>query len=425
MPVSSLVLAHAVQDPTWRTWTFEPGVVLSLALLAGAYAWGVANLWRSAGVGAGIRTRKVAAFALGWLALVAALVSPLDALSESLFSVHMLQHELLMVIAAPLIVLGAPGIAFLWLLPRSIRKAPADVSRRRRLVALWSAITAPAVVWLLHAVALWVWHLPELYDAALEDDMIHALQHVSFFGSAMLFWWGIAHGRYGRLGYGAAVLYVFTTAIHSGVLGALLTFSTTLWYPAYAATSGLTAFGTTPLEDQQLAGLIMWIPASLVFIVVGLAFFAEWLRESARRTRVLPFTAEESQRKRTKALATPLWLLLLTLVLHSAACTNDSYRTAAALTGGDPARGRVALVRYGCDTCHTIPGIRTARALVGPPLTSVASRVYLAGHLPNTVTNMEQWIQHPRQNEPHTAMPDTGVTDGDARDIAAYLYTLR
>ena len=82
-------------------------------------------------------------------------------------------------------------------------------------------------------------------------------------------------------------------------------------------------------------------------------------------------------------------------------------------------------MKYGCDTCHTIPGIRTARALVGPPLTSVAGRVYLAGHLPNTPTNMEQWIQHPRANEPHTAMPEMGVTDADARDIAAYLYTLR
>jgi cytochrome c len=95
------------------------------------------------------------------------------------------------------------------------------------------------------------------------------------------------------------------------------------------------------------------------------------------------------------------------------------------MTGGDPALGRAAIARYGCDTCHTIPGVRTARGLVGPPLTSMASRVYLAGRLPNTPENMQTWIQRPHGVDPDTAMPETGVTQADARNIAAYLYTLR
>src|SRR5437588_564476 len=129
-------------------------------------------------------------------------------------------------------------------------------------------------------VAALVW-LDELSEQLFSAHMV---QHLSFFGSAALFWWGLAHGRYGRLGYGAAVLYVFATAVHSGVLGALLTFSPRVWYPLYESTAS--RFGMTPLEDQQLAGLLMWVPASLVFIAGGLYFFAAWIRESERRAQI-------------------------------------------------------------------------------------------------------------------------------------------
>jgi cytochrome c len=117
--------------------------------------------------------------------------------------------------------------------------------------------------------------------------------------------------------------------------------------------------------------------------------------------------------------------VVLAGMLAAACRTGGIDRAAAAATGGDPARGAAAIRRYGCDTCHTIPGIVTARATVGPPLVAIAVRTYLAGELLNTPANMQEWIQHPRAVEPRTAMPDTGVTDGDARDIAAYLYTIR
>ena len=272
-----LLIAHAVA-PGWRAWSFDPAIVVSLAAAAAGYAVGVRRVWRAAGVGYGIRRGEAVVFAAGWATLVVALVSPLDALSEALFSAHMVQHELLMIVAAPLIVIGSPGVAFAWLLPAHRRRAFYDTVRRRPMLSMWAAITAPATVWLLHALALWIWHLPVLYEAALASDAVHAAQHVCFFGTAALFWWGLAHGRYGRLGYGAAVVYVFATGVHSGVLGALLTFSPRVWYPAYAATSR--AWGLTPLEDQQLAGLVMWVPAGVIFLVVGLAFFAAWLRES-------------------------------------------------------------------------------------------------------------------------------------------------
>jgi len=100
-------------------------------------------------------------------------------------------------------------------------------------------------------------------------------------------------------------------------------------------------------------------------------------------------------------------------------------RKAEAMTGGSPRRGVEAINRYGCATCHTIPGVPGATALVGPNLQQVASRMYLAGVLPNTPDNMVRWIQHPRDVDPLTAMPNLGVNDADARDIASYLYTLK
>jgi cytochrome c2 len=114
------------------------------------------------------------------------------------------------------------------------------------------------------------------------------------------------------------------------------------------------------------------------------------------------------------------------LMLAIAACNKpDTRREAILLTGGDPDRGMSAIGRYGCGSCHTIPGIRGANALVGPPLTRIASRSYLAGEIQNTPANMVRWLQHPQHIEKGTVMPEMGVTESDARDIAAYLYMLR
>jgi putative membrane protein len=250
-------------------------LVSSLIALAVTYGLGVARLWSAAGIGKGISRWQAFAFAGGWLTLLAALVGPLHELSESLLSAHMIQHELLMVVAAPLIAFSSPLVAFMWLFRGSLV---------HRAVHWTRVVTSPATVWLLHAAALWIWHLPALYQAAVSNEAIHAVQHTCFFGTACLFWWGIAHGRYGRLGNGAAVIYVFATALHSGALGALLTFSSDLWYPVYESTTR--AWGLTPLEDQQLAGLVMWIPAGVVFLGGGLAFLAAWIRESERRVRI-------------------------------------------------------------------------------------------------------------------------------------------
>ena len=186
-----------------------------------------------------------------------------------------------MLVAAPLLVLGRPMIPFLWAFPKTTARHLSAWTKATAWQRTWRAITAPFVAWLIHAVVLWGWHVPFLFQATLEREWIHALQHASFFGSALLFWWAILHGRERAAGSGAAVLYLFTTALHSSLLGALLTFAGTVWYPVYNGTTA--SWGLTPLEDQQLGGLIMWVPAGLVYIVAALALFAAFLRESGSR----------------------------------------------------------------------------------------------------------------------------------------------
>jgi putative membrane protein len=193
----------------------------------------------------------------------------------------MTQHELLMLVAAPLMVLGRPMAVFLRALPATTAAGLGRFSNSRGWRMTWGTLSAPFVAWLVHAAVLWIWHAPPLFQATLHNEWVHAAQHVSFLGTALLFWWALIHGRRTAASYGVGVLYLFTTAVHSGLLGALLTFAGSVWYPDYAHTTQ--AWGLSPLEDQQIGGLIMWVPACLVYIAVGLALFAAWLRQSERQ----------------------------------------------------------------------------------------------------------------------------------------------
>jgi putative membrane protein len=266
---------------TAEAWTFEPAVVLALGLSGWLYLRGLRRLWRSAGTSRGIQRWEAGAFAAGWMALAVALTSPLHRLGDVLFSAHMVQHELLMVVAAPLLVLGRPIVPFLWALPLAWRRKVGDWADRPPVTAAWSFLTLPLVAWVLHAIAIWLWHAPALYQATLDSEAVHTLQHLSFLGTALLFWWTVLRWREGRLGRPAAVLSVFTTSVHTSLLGALLAFSSSLWYPLYATRT--IPWGLTPLEDQQLAGLIMWVPASLAYLIAALLIIASWLGQAGIR----------------------------------------------------------------------------------------------------------------------------------------------
>jgi cytochrome c oxidase assembly factor CtaG/cytochrome c2 len=330
----------------------------------------------------------------------------------TLFSAHMTQHELLISVAAPLLIVGRPVVALLWAFPRASRRSLAGVARNRSLVRTWSVLTTPSVAFALHAVALWAWHLPGPYQATLGSDVMHSLQHASFIFTALLFWWTILAANRGELARGRAILYLFVTALQTGALGALLTFSPSLWYPAYAATTG--AWGLSPLDDQQLGGLIMWIPGSIPYLIAGLVLFADWLRESEKRSL-----------RRERAMIAARSAVVMVVAFLFAGCDRASGDDRHLLSNADVERGRVAIRKYGCGSCHTIPGVTGARGLVGPPLGDLARRVYIAGVLPNEPDNMIRWLEDPPGVDEKTAMPNMGVTPRDARDIAAYLYTLR
>lgn len=272
---------HALVREAAQQWRAEPLTAGLLLISAGVYAAGTRALWRRAGVGCGIRRWHAAAFAGGLLSIAAALMSPVAWLSEILFSVHMTQHEILMLVSAPLIVLGHPLLPVLWAVPQGTRESWGRLARSPRFSRGWRWITSPALVFVLHAGAIWIWHVPRFYEAALASEAVHALEHASFLATAALFWWGMIHGRYGRAGYGISVVYVFLTAIHTSLLGALMTVAGSAWYPSYARAAA--SWRLDAVEDQQLAGLLMWIPSGAIFVVVGLALFAAWLGESERR----------------------------------------------------------------------------------------------------------------------------------------------
>ncbi|HEY8611390.1 MAG TPA: cytochrome c oxidase assembly protein [Roseomonas sp.] len=257
----------------------DPVVVAPLLLSALFYVRGVTCLWRRAGLGRGVAFWQVACFALGWLVLALALVSPLHDMGRTNFTAHMVEHELLMVVAAPLMVVARPIGAWLWALPPATRRAIGLMTRRPGFAGFWRVLTDPLMASGLHAVALWFWHVPRFFEATLESGLMHRSQHVSFLGTALLFWWVMLEGK-GRVGaMGAAALHLFATSIHASLLGSLFVFSSRLWYPAQ--TQGAPALGLSPLEDQQLGGLVMWVVACFIYVVAGLWLLGRWIQLSA------------------------------------------------------------------------------------------------------------------------------------------------
>jgi putative membrane protein len=265
----------------------------SLIALAAWYAAGLRRLWAGPNGRTAIRPWQAAAFVAGLASAALALLSPLDRSSDILFSAHMAQHEILMLISAPLIVLGRPFIATLWALPPRARVGAGALLRQRWLTSFWQRMSGPFTVLLLHAAVLWGWHLPLMFELALHHEGLHVIQHLSFFLTSALFWWALIHGRYGRLGYGIGVVYVFATAVHTEILGALLTFDSRSLYATHALRTA--AAGLDPVADQQFAGVLMWVPFGAIFVVISLALFAAWLGATERRMAMAMATGRERE----------------------------------------------------------------------------------------------------------------------------------
>lgn len=275
---------QADPDTWWRAWNWDPLVMLSLGLLAGVYCRGLARLWMHVGRSQKVTALRAASYLGALLVIFVALISPLDALSEQLSSLHMVQHMLLMIVAAPLLVIGSPALVLAWGLPEIWSRSTGSLARFLFRLPNVSVLWQPLLLWVLFAATLWAWHHPVLYQIALRDSLTHDAQHLSFFVVACLFWRaGLDPLSSRRIRPLAAVPYFFATSLHASVLGVFLALSPRVWYSDYA--SRTSAWGLMPLEDQQLAGFIMWMPACLVFPIMAATRLGSWLARAPAMTR--------------------------------------------------------------------------------------------------------------------------------------------
>ncbi len=275
------VVAHAGRPPEphdlWSAWNIDPLLVAVIILAVWSYVRGRTPGRRTAG-----EIWRARCFAGALAAVGFALISPLDALSSALASAHMVQHLLLMLVAAPLFALSAPSSMLLRGTPLFVRQAGGRWRRRLGLTpGTWRMLRHPATVWLLHVGTLWLWHAAVAYDAALDEHGVHVVQHVTFLATAVLFWRVVVGARgAGRVSPGLGVLLVFGMALQSVFLSVLLTFARRPWYSGYAATTS--PWGLESLTDQQLAGVIMWVPAGLLYLAAALTLLLAWLHGMER-----------------------------------------------------------------------------------------------------------------------------------------------
>ncbi|HEY8592445.1 MAG TPA: cytochrome c oxidase assembly protein [Sphingomicrobium sp.] len=271
--IATPAFAHAREDHGLG-WTWSPLLTVPLALTLIVYLVG----WRRLSKRASKPPAGVGYFLSGWLVLTLSLVSPLHEAGERSFTMHMIEHELIMLVATLLLAMSSAGGMLAWGLPRSVRLALGG-NWTSPLQRTWKVLTEPVTATAIQAVVMWGWHAPMLFNLALQRTGWHIAQHASFVVSALLFWWAMLHPRGRASGYGVSAACLFATSLIGGALGALMSVSDSPWYSAYAA-MGMAPFGLDPVDDQRLAGLIMWVPGGLFHGVAALVLAYKWLKAS-------------------------------------------------------------------------------------------------------------------------------------------------
>ena len=256
----------------------ELGPLALVAALAAMYVSGVTRAWQRAGTGRLVRVREVAFFGAGLAASLIALVGPIDARASTSLTAHMVQHVILLSVAAPLRAIGEPAVALLYAFDERTRSGLSRWWRR----ALRSQRGGGWVVWIgitlgLQTAMLFAWHVPALYDAATRHPFLHGLEHFSFLLTAVAFWWVVA-GTGWPSRRGAAVFAVFAGWFPPMGLGALMTMAHTPWYRVYVVHTSAGALG-----DQQMAGVVMWAVGGLASVIAAAVLFGTWMAEIDRR----------------------------------------------------------------------------------------------------------------------------------------------
>jgi len=252
----------------WLTqWNWEPSILIGSALITGLYLYAIGPLRKRYFAAVQVRTGQTISFLLGMLVMFLALVSPLDELGDSyLFSAHMVQHLFLTIVVPPLLLLGTPE----WFVK--------PLLRNKVIFKIAKVLTYPALAFVLYNADFWLWHAPPLYNATLENQNIHILEHLTFIIFGILYWWPIFSPSKDlpRLPIGGQILYLFLSGMPSVLLGAGLTFSPPLYAPYLAAPR---IWGISAATDQQLGGLIMWVPVSIFYIVIMSVLFIRWMQQ--------------------------------------------------------------------------------------------------------------------------------------------------
>ncbi|HUY77614.1 MAG TPA: cytochrome c oxidase assembly protein [Ktedonobacterales bacterium] len=273
-PLSPHATTDAAPGNLWLQWNLDPILLLGIALIVGAYFYALGPLRRRYHLAERVDRTKVAYFVAGSVVLTLALVSPLDALSDTyFFSAHMIQHMLISVVVPPLWLLGTPG----WMITPLVKGATA------RRVARWLA--HPVLAFGLFNADLWLWHAPVLYDATLTNDTIHIVEHLTFIAFGLLYWLPILSPSpvFPRISRGFGVLYLFIGCQPMVALGALITFAAQPLYQPYVLAPHI--WGSTPLGDQQLGGLIMWLPSNIPALIAISVLFFQWIESHDRAER--------------------------------------------------------------------------------------------------------------------------------------------
>jgi cytochrome c oxidase assembly factor CtaG len=248
-----------------QSWTFEPWIIVPALLTGAIYLRGWWQLHRA--LPKNFSVWRLIAFQAGLLTLFLALASPLHPLAELLLQFHMIQHLLLMMVAPPLLLLGAPTLPFLRGVPRPLLHGLGPLFASRPLQRLGHLVTHPIVCLVAFTVTNTGWHVPALYELALRSQLWHEVQHLCFLVAALLFWYPVVQPWPSRLRWPrwAIIPYLLVADIQNTALSAFLIFSERVLYPTYAAAPRL--WNIAPLDDQAAAGAIMWVPGSVIFLV--------------------------------------------------------------------------------------------------------------------------------------------------------------
>jgi putative membrane protein len=265
----------------WSQWNFDPWETFPALVALGLYGVGL----YASGIRAVSRARA-ASFVSGVFLALGVNVSPIHSAAEGMFSVHMVQHQVLMLIAAPLIVAGRPALVMALALPHKVRRWGFDFARARVVSSVLRFVKNPLAILLVFAGVLWMWHLPGPYEAAVRNNGVHALEHIGFLGISLGFWAAVMRaGPRRRIGYLPAILLVIGTLMLTGWLAAVLTFGG-LVYPLYAQRAML--LGINAAHDAQLAGTLMWVPTTLIYFGAFAGLFTHWFRELDARYAPTP-----------------------------------------------------------------------------------------------------------------------------------------